>query len=171
LLYARSSRVAAPLLAFSLLTCWLSTKSLIQSLRTIRKCCRIESPVQVGADGGRKFAVKDVSWTSEIMSDQRRSSRHSPWRFVRSQELVSNEGINALQDHTPSSFVHPLPVPLLAQGGRLAGRSSVSPQVAGPCKGAATALERREKAQALGTGKRHVAGTQIALVLRLRLVC
>jgi hypothetical protein len=28
--------------------------------------------VQVGADGGRKFDVKDVSGTSEIMSDQRR---------------------------------------------------------------------------------------------------
>jgi hypothetical protein len=43
---------------------------------------------------------------------------------------VSDAGLNALQDHRPSSFVHPLPVPLLAQGDRLAGRSSVSPQVA-----------------------------------------
>jgi hypothetical protein len=83
----------------------------------------------------------------------------------------SDAGINALQDHTPSSFVHPLPVPLLAQGGWLAGRSSVSPQVAGPCNRAATALARREKARALGTRKARVAGTQIALVLRLRLVC
>jgi hypothetical protein len=33
---------------------------------------RIKSPVQVEADGGRKFEFKDVSWTSGIMSDQRR---------------------------------------------------------------------------------------------------
>jgi hypothetical protein len=83
----------------------------------------------------------------------------------------SDAGINALQDHTPSSFVHPLPVPLLAQGGWLVGRSSVSPQMAGPCNRAATALPRREKARALGTRKARVAGTQIALFLRLRLVC
>jgi hypothetical protein len=38
----------------------------------LRKCWRIESPVQVGADGGRMFDVKDVSWTSEIMSVQQR---------------------------------------------------------------------------------------------------
>jgi hypothetical protein len=87
--------------------------------------------VQVGEDDGRESEVKDVSWTSEIMSDQRRL-------LLKAQSLAvclfptigfSDAGINALQDHRPSSFVHPLPVPLLAQGGRLAGRSSVSPQV------------------------------------------
>jgi hypothetical protein len=42
----------------------------------------------------------------------------------------SDAGINALQAHRPSTFSYPLPVPLLAQGGRLASRSSVSPHVA-----------------------------------------
>jgi hypothetical protein len=83
----------------------------------------------------------------------------------------SDTGINALQDHTPSRFIHPLPVPLLVQGGRLSSRSSVSPQVAGACKIAATALARREKARALGARKARVGGTQIAVVLRFRLVC
>jgi hypothetical protein len=56
----------------------------------------------------------------------------------------SDAGINALQDHRPSSFVHPLPVPPLAQGGRLAGRSRVSPQVDAACKRAVTALAMGE---------------------------
>jgi hypothetical protein len=80
----------------------------------------------------------------------------------------SDTGINALQDHMPSRFVHPLPIPLLVQGGRLASLSSVSPQVAGACKRAVTALARREKARALGAGKAGVGGTHIAVVLRLR---
>jgi hypothetical protein len=83
----------------------------------------------------------------------------------------SDARIKALKDHTPSSFVHPLPVPLLAQGCRLAGLSSVSTQVAGACKRAPTALARREKVRALGARKARVAGTQISVVLRLRLVC
>jgi hypothetical protein len=45
---------------------------LIHSLRTIRKFWRTASPVQVGADGGRKFDVKDASWASEMTSDRRR---------------------------------------------------------------------------------------------------
>jgi hypothetical protein len=80
---------------------------------------------------GRKFDAKDVSWTLEIMSDQRRlllkvvlGSLSVPNYWI------SDAGINALQDHRPSSFVLPFPVPLPAQGARLAGRSSVSPQVA-----------------------------------------
>jgi hypothetical protein len=45
----------------------------------------------------------------------------SPWQFVGAPTIgFSDAGINALQDHSPSSFVHPLPVPLFAQGGRLA---------------------------------------------------
>jgi hypothetical protein len=101
------------LLAFSLLTCWVSTKSLIQSLRTLRKCWRIESPVPIGADGGRKFDVKDVSWTSEIVSDQRRLLLKAHSLAVRLFPTIgfSDAGINALQDHRPSSFVHPCKYP------------------------------------------------------------
>jgi hypothetical protein len=124
----RYTRVAAPLLALSLLTCWVSSKSLIQALR---KCWRIESPVQVGADGGRNFDVKDISWASELCRTSGVcSSRQSLAVCLFPRIGFSDAEINALQDHRPSSFVHPLPVPLLAQGGRLAGRSSVSPQVA-----------------------------------------
>jgi hypothetical protein len=76
-----------------------------------------------------------------------------------------------LQDHTPSSFVHPLPVPLLTQGGRLAGRSSVSPKVAGACKRAATALAKREKSAGFGSQKsarsRHANRSRSALAASL----
>jgi hypothetical protein len=70
-LYPRSSRIAAPLLALSLLTFWLSAK-FDTFIADHTKFWRVASPVQVGADGGRKFDVKDASWASEMMSDRRR---------------------------------------------------------------------------------------------------
>jgi hypothetical protein len=78
-----------------------------------------------------------VADLTEMLEDRVAGASRSTWlRKVRRQGFFlptigfSDAGINALQDHRPSTVVHPLPVPLLAQGGRLAGRSSVSPQVA-----------------------------------------
>jgi hypothetical protein len=128
--------------------------------------------VQVGADGGRKFDVKDVSGRQNYVGP----AAFAPQGTVLGSLSVlktwfSDPGINALQDHTPSSFVHPLPVPLLAHGGRLAGRSSVSAQVAGACKRNATALAKREKARALGARKarrsRHANRSRSALAAGL----
>jgi hypothetical protein len=84
------------------------------------------------ADGGRKFDVKDVSWASAIISGQRRLLLKAKSLAVCPFSTIgfSDIKIHALQTHRPSSFVLPLPVHLLAQGGRLASRSSVSPPVA-----------------------------------------
>jgi hypothetical protein len=118
------------------------------------------SPVQVGEDGGRKFDVKDASWASEMTSDRRRlllkekSLPVCPFPTIG----LSDAGNNALQAHRLSISVHPVPLPMLAEGGRLAGRSSVSPQVAGARKRAATVLAMREKARAYGTTNACVAG-------------
>jgi hypothetical protein len=79
--------------------------------------------------------------------------------------------MNALQAHRPSIYVHALPVPLLAQGGRLAGRSSVSSQVAAARKRAVTVLVKRENARDLEARNACVAGAQYALVLCFPLVC
>jgi hypothetical protein len=133
---------------------------LIHSLRTIRIFWRMASPVQVGEDGGRKFDVKDASWASEMTSDRRRlllkekSLPVCPFPTIG----LSDAGNNALQAHRLSISVHPVPLPMLAEGGRLAGRSSVSPQVAGARKRAATVLARREKARAYGTTNACLAG-------------
>jgi hypothetical protein len=106
--------------------------------------------VQVGADGGKKFDVNGDSWASEMTSDRRRlllkekSLPVCPFPTIG----FSDAGTNALQAHRLSISVHPVPLPMLAEGGRLAGRPSVSPLVAGARKRAATALARREKAWA-----------------------
>jgi hypothetical protein len=85
----------------------------------------------------KQFDVKNVSWAILAVC---------PFPTIG----LSDSGINALQAHRPSIFVHPLPVPLLAQGGMLAGRSSVSPQVAAVSKRADTALALRENVRDLG---------------------
>jgi hypothetical protein len=104
-LQVHESRLSCWLYLF--LTCWVSAKSLTQSLWTLQKCWRIASPVQVGADGGRKFDVKDVSWSSEIRSDQRpllhkaKSLAVCPFPTIG----FSDAAIHALRAHRPSIFV------------------------------------------------------------------
>jgi hypothetical protein len=123
--------------------------------RTLLKCRRIESPVRLGADGIRKFDVMDISWAAEMMSDQRRllvmaeSVAVCPFYTIG----FADARIIGLQAHRLSISVYPLPVNMLAQGGRLAGRSSVSPQVPGARKIAATALARRENNAGFGSQK------------------
>jgi hypothetical protein len=67
-------------------------------------------------------------------------------------DWVSDAGINALQAHRLSISVHPVPLTMLAEGGRIAGRSSVSPQAAGARKRAASPGEARKSA-GLGSQK------------------
>jgi hypothetical protein len=120
--------------------------------------------VQVGADGGRMFDVKDDSWASEMTSDRRRLLLKAKSLPVCPFPTIgfSDAGINALQAQRLSISVHPVPLPVLAEGGRLAGRPSVSPQVAGARKRAATVLARREKARARGARKARLAGKSVS---------
>jgi hypothetical protein len=94
-------------------------------------------------------------------------ARHSRVRGIVS--VPNNWGfrgarMNAFQAHRLSISVYPLPVPMLAQGGRLAGRSSVSPQVAGARWDSATALARREKARS-GHAKRLRSAPEAGLLV------
>jgi hypothetical protein len=117
------------------------------------------------------FDVKDVSWASEMTSDRRRLLLKTKSLLVCPFPTIGFSGarINALQVHRLSISVHPIPLPMLAEGGRLAGRSSVSLQVAGARKRAASPGEARKSA-GLGSQK-SAPSRQIGLVLRLRLVC
>jgi hypothetical protein len=176
---SKSTRRGYPV-GFIALTCWVSAKNLMQSLRTLRKCWRIASPVRVGADGGTTSDVLDVSRASEMRSHQRclilmvKSVAVCPFPTIGFSDAIEN----ALHAHKLSIYVHPLPEPMISKSGRLAGRPSVSPCGNQPVTSCAWCSKKSchshgeaRKSAGFGSRKERAAGTPKAIVLCIRLVC
>jgi hypothetical protein len=133
---------------------------------------RIASPVQVGADGGRKFDVKDDSWASEMTSDLRRLLLQAKSLHVCPFQTIglSDVGINALPGPQALYFCASCAT-THARGGRQARGSSERLTTGGWCAQESCHSPGEER-KSMGLGSQKSAPSrQIGLVLRLRLVC